>query len=229
MEQARLDEIKARCDKATAGPWIMENEPKGSRFYGVVHGKGGVSFSGNAADNCFIAHSREDVPELLAEVERLTAENAEYKKRLQNEHTYCENLAAYEDTGFMPEEIADHEEMFKAYRHVCGGKSPEEIKIMQEQLTAYKKYGLEPCDMRLMKSTLEENAAIKSERDTALRALEMACDDMADSACPHDSTEYVCPNASTCPNVNGGCEDTGIDKECWIGYYTRKAKEDLQK
>ncbi|MEA5003837.1 MAG: hypothetical protein VB081_10095 [Christensenella sp.] len=35
-------------------------------------------------------------------------------------------LAAYEDIG-TPEEIADHEEMFEAYRHVCRGKSPEEV------------------------------------------------------------------------------------------------------
>ena len=39
----------------------------------------------------------------------------------------CDRLAAYEDTGLTPEEIKDHEEIFKAYRHVCGGKSPEEI------------------------------------------------------------------------------------------------------
>ena len=36
-------------------------------------------------------------------------------------------LAAYKDIGLEPEEIKDHEEMFAAYRHVCGGKSPEEI------------------------------------------------------------------------------------------------------
>lgn len=38
-----------------------------------------------------------------------------------------DRLAAYEDVGLEPEEIKDHEEMFAAYRHVCGGKSPEEI------------------------------------------------------------------------------------------------------
>lgn len=38
-----------------------------------------------------------------------------------------DRLAAYEDMGLEPEEIKDHEEMFAAYRHVCGGKSPEEI------------------------------------------------------------------------------------------------------
>lgn len=43
-------------------------------------------------------------------------------------------LKAYRDTGLTPEEIKDHEEMFKAYRHVCGGKSPEEIETLQRDL-----------------------------------------------------------------------------------------------
>ena len=43
----------------------------------------------------------------------------------------CVGCALYEWVGYRaigtPEEIADHEEMFKAYRYVCGGKSPEEV------------------------------------------------------------------------------------------------------
>ena len=38
-----------------------------------------------------------------------------------------DRLAAYEDTNLMPDEIKDHEEMFKAYRHVCGGLAHDEI------------------------------------------------------------------------------------------------------
>jgi len=37
-------------------------------------------------------------------------------------------LAEYEDTGLTPEEIKEHEEIFAAYRHVCGGRLPEEVK-----------------------------------------------------------------------------------------------------
>lgn len=44
-----------------------------------------------------------------------------------------ERLAEYEDTGLTPDEIIEHEEMFKAYRHVCGGKSPEEIERLQSE------------------------------------------------------------------------------------------------
>lgn len=44
------------------------------------------------------------------------------------EATGCiDKLAQYEDTGLEPDEIKDHEEMFKAYRHVCGGLAPDEI------------------------------------------------------------------------------------------------------
>ena len=49
-----------------------------------------------------------------------------------------ERLAEYEDTGLTPDEIIEHEEMFKAYRHVCGGKSPEEIERLQSENTRLK-------------------------------------------------------------------------------------------
>jgi len=45
-------------------------------------------------------------------------------------------LNEYRHTSLTPEKIKDHEEMFKAYRHICGGKSPEEIKRALELLDA---------------------------------------------------------------------------------------------
>lgn len=47
-------------------------------------------------------------------------------------------LAAYEYTGLTPEEIIAHEEIFNAYRHVCGGKSPEEIRELQQERDCWK-------------------------------------------------------------------------------------------
>lgn len=38
-----------------------------------------------------------------------------------------DKLSKYEDTGLEPEEIGTDEELFKSYRHVCGGRRPEEI------------------------------------------------------------------------------------------------------
>lgn len=111
MNQSRLDAIRARCEAATPGPWEAVN--KSVRLAGVVcefswgkeapdgHNGGicnclGASYGakkndpvneqarGNAA---FIAASRTDVPDLLAEVERLQAEN----EQLRNENVLCKN------------------------------------------------------------------------------------------------------------------------------------------
>ena len=71
MDSKYFEEIKAREQAATPRPWKMENNPKGSGFFGTIHGEAGVSFSGNRADNEFIAHARTDIPALIAEVERL--------------------------------------------------------------------------------------------------------------------------------------------------------------
>lgn len=58
-----------------------------------------------------------------------------------------DRLAAYEDIGLEPEEIKDHEEMFAAHRHVCGGKSPEEIVHALELMEAERNGRLEVCFM----------------------------------------------------------------------------------
>lgn len=57
-------------------------------------------------------------------------------------------LQAYMDTGLTPEEITTNMEMFAAYRHVCGGKSPEEV----AQMSA-------------------ENARLRAERDKAVEVV----------------------------------------------------------
>ena len=56
----RLSEIRARCDAATPGPWGTSGSPI-IPLLEIPYNAG------------FIAHSREDTPYLLAEVERLTA------------------------------------------------------------------------------------------------------------------------------------------------------------
>lgn len=68
-----LDPIKKRVSEATPGPWyetcengsiILSDNPKLSR---VVDGEGIVT----NGDTKFIAHSRQDVDDLIAEIERL--------------------------------------------------------------------------------------------------------------------------------------------------------------
>ena len=78
----RLDEIEARTNAATEGPWEWEGEAKGeweiganslvpSRrpddpvLYGYGYDASGIEVS-NDADAQFIAHARQDVPALVA-------------------------------------------------------------------------------------------------------------------------------------------------------------------
>jgi hypothetical protein len=69
-----LDAIRQRCDQATSGPWKSYVEGRdhdsGSSFI-MTSGKD-IELSGaTVADQDFIAHARQDVPQLLAEIERL--------------------------------------------------------------------------------------------------------------------------------------------------------------
>jgi hypothetical protein len=87
-ENDRLAEIKARCEAATPGPWhgdrydgSIKYEMRGADdalVLAVDHKNGTFGFLGDkeTADEKFVLHSREDVPYLLTEVERLRAENA---------------------------------------------------------------------------------------------------------------------------------------------------------
>lgn len=67
-----LEAIKAGCEAATPGPWVNT----GGRFPKINGGPiGGCDvatlFFADGADAAFIAAAREDVPALVAEVERL--------------------------------------------------------------------------------------------------------------------------------------------------------------
>jgi len=77
----RIDEIRARCEEATPGEWRTP-----PTFNGICSQSGDILaidriVNPRAADMIFIAHAREDIPFLL------------------------DKLAAYEDTGLMPDEI----------------------------------------------------------------------------------------------------------------------------
>lgn len=67
MDAKYLEEIKERYEKTTRGDWEASRD-------GSVGGKTHVCHCSNNADADFIAHSRIDIPALLAEVERLTEE-----------------------------------------------------------------------------------------------------------------------------------------------------------
>lgn len=63
---AKLAEIKARCEAATPGPWYAD----GWALWDDDHGEF-VELHDTDPDAQFIAHARSDIPALLAEAERL--------------------------------------------------------------------------------------------------------------------------------------------------------------
>ena len=90
----RIEEIREREAKATAGEWYWENnllltnDPKFlvmKPFYDDDTGEVMTCIFQNDAE--FIAHSRADIPFLLAEIERLTKErDAAVKDIMCNDH-----------------------------------------------------------------------------------------------------------------------------------------------
>ncbi|WP_259406038.1 hypothetical protein [Shouchella clausii] len=74
-------EIRERCDKATEGPWkIGRQSPNGLNNVGTTRGllTAQTTDEKNAE---FIAHAREDVPLLLAEINRLNRKLAMLESR----------------------------------------------------------------------------------------------------------------------------------------------------
>jgi len=65
VDQKTLDAIKARCEAATPGPWTVS---LGDLHCIIPEDSNGIN------DWHFCANAREDVPALVAEVERLQAE-----------------------------------------------------------------------------------------------------------------------------------------------------------
>ena len=74
MTTPDLDAIRARAEAATEGPW--EAEALEGNIVTPTQGTIVEVYSWTDADAEFIAHAREDVPALLAEVEQLRAELA---------------------------------------------------------------------------------------------------------------------------------------------------------
>ena len=86
-----LEAIKARCEAATEGPWEFADVAREVWVSGgnidVVSGEDGAYISD--ADGEFIAHAREDVPALVAEVERLQKQLAVAVKDLSEYPDRC--------------------------------------------------------------------------------------------------------------------------------------------
>ena len=76
LSDERIAEIRERCDKATPGPWSVDEEsgdvwvPSIWRSVAIIEDLD-LPLVNPAADRAFIAAARTDMPDLLAEVERL--------------------------------------------------------------------------------------------------------------------------------------------------------------
>jgi hypothetical protein len=106
MPDARLEEIQARADAATLGPWRNEPGSSGPDNEGNPWPADYVAAAGirrrfqvpTVADAAFIAHARQDVPDLLAEVELLRNDNAALVSAAQ---IYLDSLDADPENEFV--------------------------------------------------------------------------------------------------------------------------------
>jgi hypothetical protein len=103
MEQQRLDAIKARAEAATPGPWIAKTnrhpQCNGEPWGWISGAKENTTWSGRRgkANAEFIAHARTDIPDLIAEVERLEAELEATKQVNEGLRHIAESFADIED------------------------------------------------------------------------------------------------------------------------------------
>lgn len=94
MTNKQLQQIRERAAKATQAPWRAED---GIGLYGIMARRqdrpqdeiilAGVDYRPNGeADASFIAYAREDVPALLAEVERVKEQRDYFRDAAKKEH-----------------------------------------------------------------------------------------------------------------------------------------------
>ena len=86
MTQGRLDAIRERVEVATDGPWAVDSDDPSYIIHSERGGWDGLVIAQVADQDgalfpvehngALIAHAREDIPALLAEVERLRAQPA---------------------------------------------------------------------------------------------------------------------------------------------------------
>lgn len=86
MTPERLAEIKTRCDKAVGGPWEVEVSHWATAIAYLAEHEGKtilLTAPRHYSTSEFITHARQDIPDLLAEVERLRRENDELHDNLE--------------------------------------------------------------------------------------------------------------------------------------------------
>jgi hypothetical protein len=96
LTNEQLTEIRKRAEAATAGPWTIEKESyvcnAGFWVTDTVIMPDITSNIFEETDAEFIAHAREDVPDLLAEIERLRADQGRIIAELKKADIFSEEL-----------------------------------------------------------------------------------------------------------------------------------------
>jgi hypothetical protein len=113
LSDQRITEMKSRIDAATPGPWSWDECPQHDRAWGKAMYALGWFDNGTPVsiilpdtvdsvdhetwsllfvvpdDADFIAHAREDLPDALAEIERLKAENDDLRRQVADYRRYA--------------------------------------------------------------------------------------------------------------------------------------------
>ena len=110
MTTPDLKAIAGRTEKATAGPWTIERPANDGMMFapgvliaatgrnqGIFANPLGGQFP--ASDRIFIAHARTDIPDLLALVHSLKADNERLREALKNLEAYTTQLIDSGDCG----------------------------------------------------------------------------------------------------------------------------------
>lgn len=95
----RLQEIEARADAATEGPWykedVSERDVRRTGWGVCIRGTWNMVLESvdpnNEHDADFIAHARTDIPVLIAEIRRLQRENFDLREQVPPDLTETHN------------------------------------------------------------------------------------------------------------------------------------------
>ena len=116
LTDEELQEIRERVEKASAKPWAVVTDELGGQAKAVIDGDNWdiIRRPYVGKDNAaFIAHARQDIPKLLAEIERLEAEN----KALKEESSEYSSIALWSARRLATREYAEYvyDEIEKVY------------------------------------------------------------------------------------------------------------------
>ncbi|AZU61014.1 hypothetical protein [Neobacillus mesonae] len=124
LTQEDIEAIRKRAEAATRGPWIKYN--KHGKWISNYPYWDYVGEINKDADYEFIVKAREDVPKLLAEIERLRAESDYW--RMEHEHQRKQAEVYLEKYRLEKDKSAD------MVREMFGGKIEDAAKKIADEL-----------------------------------------------------------------------------------------------